>query len=34
VDIPPALRADLIRYLLSTSEERARIIGELTWRNR
>ena len=28
------LRDDLITYLLATSEKRARIIGELMWRNR
>jgi hypothetical protein len=27
------LRSDLLRYLGATSEERARLIGELTWRN-
>lgn len=29
----PALRHDLISYLLATSVERARIMGELTSRN-
>ncbi|MGZ8629421.1 MAG: hypothetical protein ACXWZF_00430 [Actinomycetota bacterium] len=33
VNIPPALRDDLISYLLATSEERAPIIAELAWRN-
>ncbi len=33
VKIPDELRADLIRYLLATSSERARIIGELSARN-
>lgn len=33
MNIPPALRDDLIRYLLATSEERASIIAELAWRN-
>jgi hypothetical protein len=27
------VRRDLLRYLRSTSEERARLIGDLTWRN-
>jgi hypothetical protein len=31
--IPPALRDDLITYLLCTSPDRARIVGELTARN-
>ncbi len=31
--IPPALSSDLIRYLMATSAERARIIGGLTARN-
>jgi hypothetical protein len=31
--IPTQLRDDLIRYLLATSVERARFIGELTERN-
>lgn len=31
--VPPQLRDDLIRYLLATSANRARIIGELTIRN-
>lgn len=33
VEIQDELRADLIRYLLATSEERARVIGELIERN-
>jgi hypothetical protein len=32
-DIPPALRDDLIAYLLCDSPDRARIVGELTDRN-
>ena len=32
-EIPEPLRRDLLRYLGGTSEERARLIGELTWRN-
>jgi hypothetical protein len=31
--LPEPLRRDLLRYLGATSEERARLIGELTWRN-
>jgi hypothetical protein len=31
--LPNALRHDLLRYLGATSEERARLIGELTSRN-
>jgi len=31
--IPPELRRDLLRYLAATSEERARLIGELIERN-
>jgi hypothetical protein len=30
---PEPLRRNLLRYLGGTSEERARLIGELTWRN-
>src|SRR5919201_5009804 len=30
---PEPLRRDLLRYLGGTSEERARLIGALTWRN-
>jgi hypothetical protein len=33
VDLPDALRDDLLRYLFSTSQERAMIIGELSERN-
>ena len=33
VDISPALRDDLLAYLLSTSPDRARLIAELTARN-
>jgi hypothetical protein len=33
MDLPESLRRDLLRYLAATSEERARLIGELTWRN-
>jgi hypothetical protein len=33
VDIPPALRDDLIAFLLCDSPDRARIIGELLQRN-
>jgi hypothetical protein len=33
VDIPPALRDDLISYLLCTSPDRARIIADLIQRN-
>jgi hypothetical protein len=32
-DIPAKLRDNLIRYLLATSTERARVIGELSERN-
>jgi hypothetical protein len=32
-DIPPALRDDLIAYLLCDSPDRARIIAELLQRN-
>ena len=32
-EIPEPLRKDLLRYLLSTSAERAKIIGQLTERN-
>ena len=32
VDIPEPLRDDLIRYLFATSEDRARVVGELTAR--
>jgi hypothetical protein len=32
-DLPEPLRRDLLRYLLATSAERARLIGELTERN-
>jgi hypothetical protein len=32
-EVPEPLRKDLLRYLLSTSAERARIIGELIERN-
>ena len=31
--LPEPLRHDLIRYLEVTSEDRARLIGELVWRN-
>ena len=31
--MPPHLRSDLLRYLAATSEERARLIGELVDRN-
>jgi hypothetical protein len=30
---PEPLRRDLLRYLGATSEERARLIGDLVWRN-
>ena len=33
VDISPALRDDLLAYLLCTSPDRARLIAELTARN-
>jgi hypothetical protein len=33
MNIPPALRDDLIHYLRATSEERTPIIAELAWRN-
>lgn len=33
MDIPEPLRDDLIRFLLATSADRARIIGELTASN-
>ena len=33
MDIPGALRDDLISYLLATSNDRARIVGELSARN-
>ena len=32
-DLPLALRNDLIRYLLATSQERAHIMGDLATRN-
>ncbi len=32
-DLPEPLRRDLLRYLAATSEDRARLIGELTSRN-
>ena len=32
-EIPPGLRDDLLTYVFATSEERARIMGELTERN-
>jgi hypothetical protein len=32
-DLPERLRRDLLRYLAATSEERARLIGDLIWRN-
>ena len=31
--LPERLRRELLRYLSATSEERARLIGELTERN-
>lgn len=31
--VSPELRRDLLRYLAATSEERARLIGELVKRN-
>jgi hypothetical protein len=31
--VPPELRLDLLRYLAATSEERARLIGELGHRD-
>jgi hypothetical protein len=31
--LPERLRRELLRYLSATSEERARLIGELTQRN-
>jgi hypothetical protein len=31
--LTPELRRDLLRYLAATSEERARLIGELVERN-
>jgi hypothetical protein len=31
--LPEPLRRELLRYLSATSEERARLIGELTRRN-
>jgi hypothetical protein len=33
IELPEPLRRDLLRYLARTSEERARLIGELTLRN-
>ena len=33
MDTPPALRDDLLAYLLCTSPDRARLIAELTERN-
>ena len=33
MEIQDELSADLIRYLLATSEGRARLIGEMTERN-
>jgi hypothetical protein len=33
VDLVEPLRRDLLCYLGATSEERARLIGDLTWRN-
>ena len=33
MDLPLGLGEDLLRYLFSTSKERARIIAEMTWRN-
>ena len=33
MDISPALRDDLLAYLLCTSPDRARLIAELTARN-
>jgi hypothetical protein len=33
MELPDALRRDLLRYLAATSEERARLIGELSNRN-
>ena len=33
MDISPALRDDLLAYLLCTSPDRARLIAELTVRN-
>ena len=33
MDISPALRDDLLAYLLCTSPDRARLIAELTTRN-
>ncbi|HET6791557.1 MAG TPA: hypothetical protein VFI35_08245 [Actinomycetota bacterium] len=32
-NVTPELRRDLLRYLSATSEERARLIGELVERN-
>jgi hypothetical protein len=32
-ELPEVLRRDLLRYLRATSEERARLIGDLVWRN-
>jgi hypothetical protein len=32
VEVSESLRRDLLRYLGASSGERARLIGELTWR--